>query len=74
MESYAKPGRYQVEQLLSKEVYRRDFDAEEWSYEWVDSDGVSRLRMLHDNAPIPEDTCEFVEFSLPVNISFVPDL
>ncbi len=68
-----KPGRLQVDQPAGKEIIRRDFDAEEWGYEWVKRNGVEVLRLLHDRDPEATDSFDFVEFSTPVSVSFVFD-
>ena len=71
--SYRNPGRFQVEQLVGKEIIRRDFDAEEWSYNWAIKNGISVLRLLRDSDPEMPDFFEFVEFSLPIIITYVPE-
>ncbi len=64
-------GLYKVTQMHGKEIVRRDFDAEEWRYEWISrADKIVILRLLHDHDPDATDTFDFVEFSTPVSIEF----
>ena len=53
-----------------KEFYR-DFDADEWSYQWVNRGGTQVLRLQHDRAQTADESCEFVEFSAPVTVEFI---
>lgn len=65
-----KPGIIRVRQIHEKTIEIRDFDAEEWSHQWVKRGDVDVLRLLHDRDPETSDSYDFVEFSTPVNISF----
>ena len=66
-----RTGILKVTQIHSKEIYRRDFDAQEWSYEWVTiNNGIIILRLLHDRDPDATTSYDFMEFSAPVNIEF----
>lgn len=70
------PGLFRVVHMHGKEVVMRDFDAEEWSYEWRRiMDGQSLLVLCHDNAPwaAEQQTFDFVEFATPVSIEFIQD-
>jgi hypothetical protein len=53
-----------------KEFYR-DYDAEEWSHQWVNLGGVQVLRLQHDKARTADESCELVEFSTPVTVEFI---
>jgi len=63
-------GMYIVTQHGTEGSLRRDFDAEEWSYDWFTRNGVGFLRMEHDGDPGATDSCDFIEFSMPVSIEF----
>lgn len=57
----------------SKDVMR-DFNAEEWSYKWVPiTPYYSTLRVQHDNSDEDSDSFEYIEFSSPVHIEFIPE-
>jgi hypothetical protein len=68
-----KPGLFRVTQLAGRDEFFRDFDAEEWSYEWLTRASVPILRMNHDNDPEATTSFEYVEFSAPVNVAFIPE-
>ena len=53
--------------------YIRDFDASEWSHEWVTRGATGVLRVLHDNTEDDGETFDFVEFSHPVSIEFIAE-
>jgi len=63
------PGIYRVTQAFGNNPVARDFDAEEWSYEWAGKNSL--LRLLHDGDTDATDSCDFVEFSAPVSIEFI---
>lgn len=65
-----KPGILKVTQIHAKEIYGRDFDAEEWSYQWVKRGEITILRVLHDGDPDATTVFDYVEFSAPVNIEY----
>lgn len=70
-----KAGRYEVTQLIhdgTSDEMRTDFDAEHWAYDWLDIRGVSVLQMYEINMPPEAVSYSVHEFSLPVNIKFVP--
>jgi hypothetical protein len=52
----------------------RDFDADEWSYRWVERGGAGTLVLhLARNLAMSTQgtTYEFVEFSLPVSVELI---
>lgn len=68
-----KKGALKVTQIRDKEILRRDFDAEEWSYHWVKYGDVEILRLEHDEDPEATDSFDFIEYSCPVSIEFEYD-
>ena len=60
------PNSRNVEELI------RDFDAQEWSYRWVSYGHVTILHVMHDNADGDQTEFEFVEFSPPAQVEFIP--
>ena len=76
-----KEGLLRVIQLKSDSLrltrltgeYIRDFDASEWSHEWVTRGATGVLRVLHDNTEDDGETFDFVEFSHPVSIEFIAE-
>ena len=64
-------GFYRVTTFSRKKPVARDFDAEEWSHEWLKRNEVAVLRLLHDSEPGAKDSFDFVEFSVPISIEFV---
>ena len=73
MHATRTPGSFQVVQLSPQGALREDYDAEEWSYVWVQVGPSVVLRLMHDQVETEEGDFEYVEYSTPVNISFVPD-
>ena len=71
-----KIGSYQVTQIGPEgALVRRDFDAEEWRYEWTKMrSGGEVLRLTHDGDPCATTDFCFVDFSTPVSIEFVSDV
>ncbi len=65
---FGKPGLLRV--ALPGEEFR-DFDAEEWSYEWRLRGDVTVLLLKHDGAPEASSTFDFVEFPAPVSVEFI---
>jgi hypothetical protein len=71
-----KIGRYEVTQPIrngSLDEMRTDFDAESWRPFWLILNGVEILRMEEINLPIEATEFSYQDFSLPVNIKFVPE-
>ena len=70
-----REGILRITQLVgnkqNQNVFIRDLDATEWSYEWAKRGGVDILRVTHDNTNDYTDTFEFIEFSAPVQIEFI---
>lgn len=70
-----REGIFRVIQPFGKmetpEECMRDFDASEWSYQWVKLCGVDILRVIHDNVDDVAESFEFVEFSAPAQIEFI---
>lgn len=64
-------GFYRVTRASRNKLIVRDFDAEEWSYEWHKQNEIPILRLLHDGEPGVKDSFDFVEYSTPVSIEFV---
>ena len=65
-----KAGTIKVQQAQGKHLIRRDFDAQEWGYEWHKQNGVDFVRLLHDADPSATDTYDFVDYSCPVSVEF----
>jgi lipoate-protein ligase A len=71
-----KVGRYEVVQPIANgtlDDMRFDFDAEAWSCEWLNLNGVEVLRMYEINLPEDAATFGYQDFSKPVSIKFVPE-
>ncbi len=64
-------GFYRVTTSFRNKLIVRDFDAEEWSYEWLKRNEVDVLYLLHDGDPDAKNSFDFVEYSTPVSIEFV---
>lgn len=68
-----KKGRYEVTQeSINNDLHRRDFDAEQWLYFWKSQGHIFLLR-LEEIATDETDTIAFVEYTMPVQIEFIPD-
>ena len=61
----------QLANMQEPEEFVRDFDATEWSFEWMNRGGVDILRVMHDNTDDYSDSFEFVEFSAPVRVELI---
>lgn len=68
--AYGRQGILKVRQQQGNGFTQRDFDAMEWGYQWHKRGDVDILRLEHDRDPEATDSCDFVEFSAPVNIEF----
>ena len=65
------PGLLRVTQLSGNQTIVRDFDNEEWSYQWYPIGDQTMLRLNHDRDPDATISFDYVDFSAPVNVEFI---
>ena len=63
-------GRLRVTHALDGLVVYRDFDNEEWSYQWLKTGDIPILRLNHDLDPDAITSFDYVDFSAPVSVEF----